>query len=128
MNINELKLYIKNGKLNDRFATLYGEDMIEFQNERYLRTIDNYVSQYGDSGKNIHIFSVSGRSEISGNHTDHNNGKVIAAAINLDVIAVVSQRDDGIINIKSEGFEKFFHPIISFRLIIYFTITKRFCQ
>ena len=106
MNINELKLHIKNGKLNDRFATLYGENMIEFQTERYLKTIDNYVSQYGNAGKDIQIFSVSGRSEISGNHTDHNNGKVIAAAINLDVIAVVSQRDDGIINVKSEGFDK----------------------
>ena len=74
MNIKELKLYIENGHLDNRFATLYGEDMIKFQTERYLRTINNYVSQYGDEGKDIQIFSVSGRSEISGNHTDHNNG------------------------------------------------------
>lgn len=106
MKINELKEYIEAGKLNCRYETLYGSDMSAFQAERYLRTIDNYVAQYGDTDKEVEIFSVSGRSEISGNHTDHNNGKVIAAAINLDVIAVVTKRDDGIIRVKSEGFDK----------------------
>ena len=106
MNISQLKNYIENGGLNDRFANLYGEDQISFQTARYLKAIDGYTCRYGDTDKDMQIFSVSGRSEISGNHTDHNNGKVIAAAINLDVIAMVTKRDDGIINVKSEGFNK----------------------
>ncbi|MBQ6702155.1 MAG: galactokinase [Clostridia bacterium] len=106
MNISSLKAYIAEGKLNDRLASLYGEDAIGMQTDRYLKTIDNYVKQYGKTERDVEIFSVSGRSEISGNHTDHNNGKVIAAAINLDVIAIVTKRDDGIISVKSEGFDK----------------------
>lgn len=50
------------------------------------------------------LFSVPGRSEVSGNHTDHNHGKVLAASIDLDIIAVATRTDDGIIAVKSEGF------------------------
>ena len=100
-----LKKLIKDGGLDERFTALYGADQIEFQRKRYADAIDAYLEEYKADG-DIQIFSVSGRSEISGNHTDHNNGKVIAAAINLDIIAVVVPRNDGIINIKSEGFPK----------------------
>ena len=106
MKTNLMKEYIKNGQLDEKIASLYGEDQVAFQRERYMKAIDGYVEQYGNEEKDIQIFSVSGRSEISGNHTDHNNGKVIAAAINLDVIAIVTPRNDGIINVKSEGFAK----------------------
>ena len=101
-----LKEYIKNGRLDEKIASLYGQDRIGFQRERYIKAIDGYIAQYGNSDADIQIYSVSGRSEISGNHTDHNNGKVIAAAINLDVIAIVTPRTDGIINVKSEGYSK----------------------
>ncbi|MBR2849580.1 MAG: galactokinase, partial [Clostridia bacterium] len=50
------------------------------------------------------VFTVAGRSEISGNHTDHNHGCVIAASINLDIIAVAAKNGEDIIRIKSEGF------------------------
>ena len=106
MKINALKDYIKEGKLNEKLASLYGEDQIPMQTERYIKAIDGYVEEYNKTDADIEIFSVSGRSEISGNHTDHNNGKVLAGAINLDVIAIVSRRDDNTINIKSEGFPK----------------------
>ncbi len=105
MKPNLLKEYIIENKLNDKLITLYGEESLEMQKSRYIKAIDGYVAEYG-SNSDVQLFSVPGRSEISGNHTDHNNGKVIAAAINLDVIAVVSVRNDGIINIKSEGFPK----------------------
>ena len=49
-------------------------------------------------------FSAPGRTEISGNHTDHNRGKVLAAAVNLDTLAAVSPRSDAIVNIHSEGY------------------------
>ena len=50
-------------------------------------------------------FSSPGRAEIIGNHTDHNHGKVIVAAISCDILAAVGKRDDGMICIYSEGFE-----------------------
>ncbi len=106
MNITLLKEYIKNGSLDEKLASLYGNDQTAFQKERYLKAIDGFVAEYGNTDDELQVFSVSGRSEISGNHTDHNNGKVIAAAINLDVIAIVRATANGIINVKSEGFSK----------------------
>ena len=106
MKITALKDYIKNGNLNAKFTDLYGEDQIAMQIERYISAINGFVEEYGSEDADVQIFSVSGRSEISGNHTDHNNGKVLAGAINLDVIAVVKTRDDKVITIKSEGFPK----------------------
>lgn len=50
------------------------------------------------------FFSAPGRTEVGGNHTDHNNGRVLAAGVSLDVIAAVVPTDDGIIRIKSQGF------------------------
>ena len=60
---------------------------------------------YG-ADREVALFTVSGRSELSGNHTDHNHGCVIAASISLDVLAVASPRNDGIIRLKSEGFDE----------------------
>ena len=51
----------------------------------------------------IKLFSAPGRTEIGGNHTDHQHGSVLAGSVNLDVIAIVSLNDDGKIRIKSEG-------------------------
>ena len=50
------------------------------------------------------LFSSPGRIEIVGNHTDHNAGKVLAAAVNVDTVAAVSPREDGVIEVKSEDY------------------------
>ncbi len=52
------------------------------------------------------LFSTAGRSELGGNHTDHNKGRVIAATINLDTIAAVTKRNDSIVTIISEGYPR----------------------
>ena len=75
------------------------------ERERYLSLFDKYEKQYGTAG-DLSLYSVGGRSEISGNHTDHNHGRVIAASVNLDIIALASPSDDGVIRIKSEGFDE----------------------
>jgi galactokinase len=78
----------------------------EFQHERYTAAIDKFKTYFGTNGERIRIFSAPGRSEIGGNHTDHNGGKVLAAGINLDIIAVAEPRNDGVIHVKSEGFDE----------------------
>ena len=83
---------------------LYGEDRLDRQSVRYTEAINEFISIYGDL--DVNIFSVPGRSEISGNHTDHNKGCVLAAALDLDIIAIASKTDDKIIEIKSKGFDK----------------------
>ncbi|MBQ2251893.1 MAG: galactokinase [Clostridia bacterium] len=104
MNSAQLKQYIAQGNLDSVFTDLYGSDKIAYQRERYIEAIDGFLENYSDTD-DIRLFSVPGRSEISGNHTDHNHGKVLAASINLDIIAVATKTDTGIINIKSRGFK-----------------------
>ena len=59
---------------------------------------------YGD--REVFLFSVPGRTELSGNHTDHNGGKVLAAAVDLDLIAVAAKAEGHEIRIKSEGYRE----------------------
>ncbi|WP_277218267.1 galactokinase family protein, partial [Ruminococcus callidus] len=80
-----------------------GEDLAEAYRNRLLCAIDSFVQLYG-SGREIAIFSAPGRTELGGNHTDHQHGHVLAASINLDVIAVVARREDTTIRVHSEGF------------------------
>ena len=99
---SELLNYVKAGKLNDKLADIYGSENTEAQKARYEEAICEFASVYGE--REVSLFSVPGRSEISGNHTDHNHGKVLAGSINLDIIAVASKTNDGVIKIKSKGF------------------------
>lgn len=85
---------------------LYGENALERQKARYKAAEESFVKEFGQAN-GIRIFSAPGRTEISGNHTDHNNGKVLAAAVDLDIIAYTVPTDDGIITIKSEGYPIF---------------------
>ncbi|MDE7278273.1 MAG: galactokinase, partial [Oscillospiraceae bacterium] len=82
---------------------LYGKNALSSQRERYQKAEKAFEELFGDAA-NAMIFSASGRTEIGGNHTDHNRGKVLAAAVSLDVIAFVVPTDDGVITVKSEGF------------------------
>lgn len=108
MNILKTLQSIENNELLKTFKELYGTDeaQLEYQRQRYLSAVNNFAKLY-PKRKNIRIFSAPGRTEIGGNHTDHQNGCVLAAAVNLDAIAVVSFHHDGLIRIKSEGYEPF---------------------
>ena len=76
---------------------------INKQTERFVFAIDEFTRLYGD-GRDIAVFSVPGRSEISGNHTDHNRGCVIAGSIDRDIIAVAAKSEDGVIRLHSAGY------------------------
>lgn len=101
MKASELKNKINDGALV-KYSKLY--DSVEVQKNRFSGLIDTFISLFGN--KEAELLSVPGRSEISGNHTDHNCGCVLAGAINRDVIAVAAKNSDGVIRIYSEGYEK----------------------
>ena len=103
MNTSQMKQYIAEGGINVTLTHIYGEAAVEMQKARYSAAIDEFAAIYG-ADRDITLYSVAGRSELSGNHTDHNCGCVVAASIDLDIIAVASKRDDSVIAIKSEGF------------------------
>ncbi len=104
MKTTELIKKIEGGELDAIFTKLYAKD-VEVQKARYIRTIKNFEENYGVD-RDVSLFSVPGRSEISGNHTDHNHGCVLAAAINLDIIAVAAKNEDGLVRLRSEGYSE----------------------
>ncbi len=100
MTAQELKKKIRAGAL-EKYGELYSD--LSREAERFIAAIDKFTEKYGD-GRELYILSVPGRSEISGNHTDHNNGCVLAGAIDRDIIAVAAKNDDGVIRFLSEGY------------------------
>ena len=85
---------------------LYGNapGMVDAQRLRYGELVSAFRSRYG-AERDIALYSVPGRTELCGNHTDHNNGVVMAAAVNLDIIAAVAPSDRGEIRVSSAGYE-----------------------
>ena len=82
---------------------IYTADKLNFQKERYNEAEKEFEIIYGE--KPLYAFSAPGRTEVGGNHTDHNFGRVLAAGVSLDVIAMVIPTDDGVISVKSQGFD-----------------------
>lgn len=101
MNISELINGINSGAFDDRFRTLYGSSEVLSQHIRYLSAAERFSRLYPEHS-DIQVFSASGRTEIGGNHTDHQNGCVLAAAVSMDMIAFVGTNDSGIIRFSSE--------------------------
>ncbi len=90
-------------KLEEAIVRLYGVQEKEKQIERYRHLLEGFRTTFGEREK-VAIFSAPGRTEIGGNHTDHQHGKVLAGSVNLDIIAVVAPNEDNVIRIQSEGF------------------------
>jgi galactokinase len=103
MNINAIKESINNGKLDDIFRKLTATDQPSAARKRWHLLIEEFGRNFSEV--DIFGFSAPGRSEIGGNHTDHQWGRVLAAAINLDTIAVVAKNDSSMINIRSKGYD-----------------------
>lgn len=103
MNNLELIKKISGGAYDRQFGMLYGGEM-EKQKQRCRKAAEDFKSTFGDNG-GLRLFSVPGRSEVGGNHTDHNNGRVLACAVDLDIIAAAAPTGGNIIRIKSEGFD-----------------------
>ena len=103
-------------KMDSVFAEVYGEDSatITAQRKRYTRAIEAFSAAFSgpatstDSSRkalDLSLFSAPGRTEIGGNHTDHQHGRVLAAAVDLDAIGVVARNGENVIHLKSEGYD-----------------------
>lgn len=101
----ELINQISSGAFDNRLLDIYVDaNRLDYEKERYVKAIKEFENLYGEG--DVTIFSAPGRSEIGGNHTDHQHGEVLAASINLDCIAVVRPTDDDIIRFVSEGYDE----------------------
>ena len=93
------------GVYDERLLDVYADETkIYYQRERYINAIKKFEQCYkpGD----VELFSAPGRSEIGGNHTDHQNGEVLAASVNLDTIGVVRKTDDNVIRLVSDNYDE----------------------
>ncbi len=97
-----LSAAIRAGAYDSEFIRLYGAAQVQAQRERYLMAVEGFVSTFGDEGE-LMLFSAPGRTEIGGNHTDHENGRVIAGSVDLDIVAVV-RRAGNRIRVQSQGY------------------------
>ena len=105
MKINECLKRISNGCLDSLFAELYTSENVDFQKKRYINAVERFSELYPERD-DIHIYSASGRTEITGNHTDHQHGCVIAGAVNLDTIGIASFHNENTVRIQSEGYDE----------------------
>ena len=103
---SRLVKFVQSGEFEKLLPSLYGSAYdTEFQRLRYLQLIATHKELFGELySEKSGLFSTAGRSELGGNHTDHNLGKVFATTINLDTIAAVTPQKEGKVILISEGF------------------------
>jgi len=109
VNYIELSRQLRSPEGMARLSHIYGrqEGMLVQQMGRFGALIKLHEDLFHADEEDLSIISSPGRSEIIGNHTDHNNGKVLAAAVNLDTLAVVTKRADMLVKVVSEGYAPF---------------------
>ncbi len=95
---------LQSGKMDKRLLDIYADETkIDYQRSRYISAIKKYEMIFGTD--EIEIYSAPGRSEIGGNHTDHQRGEVLVAAVNVDAVAVVHKTEDEMVQIVSDGYD-----------------------
>ncbi len=99
-NTKQLITNLENNEYTELLTDIYLDtDKIPYQTERYIAAIRRYEELYGED--EVSIYSAPGRSEIGGNHTDHQHGEVLAASINNDAIAIVKPLDEPVVKVVS---------------------------
>ena len=104
-NITSLEKKINSGSEDALFLDIYADEgRVEYQKERYVAALEKFKELYGN--EKVMVFSAPGRSEVMGNHTDHQQGEILAASVNLDAIAVVHPLKEKIVKITSDGYKE----------------------
>ena len=106
-NANAFLKELESGALNGRMVEIYGCDSEKAQDyaDRFVRVIKGFQVTFPENaGAEIGLYSAPGRTEIGGNHTDHQYGCVLAASVNLDAIAAAALNGTNTIRFYSEGY------------------------
>lgn len=100
MTTENLKELFAGGAKDELLMDIYlDEAKLAYQRERYVAAIEQFEKLFGAA--DVSIYSAPGRSEIGGNHTDHQNGEVLAASVNLDAIAIVQPVEENVVQVVS---------------------------
>ena len=101
----QMQSLLETKALDDAFSNVYTPAQYDEQYARFLAVLKDFGEKFDkDKQRDVVLFSAPGRSEVGGNHTDHNHGKVLAAGISLDAVAAASKNDDGAVRVKSAGY------------------------
>ncbi len=105
MNQKDTIRALQEGNYDTTLSRMYAcpVEALEPYRQRFINAINAFAAEFGED-KDITLFSAPGRTELCGNHTDHQGGHVLAGSVNLDIIAVASKRTDGQIRLKSEDY------------------------
>jgi galactokinase len=92
---------------NKVFRELYGKNPAELKRnaKRYADLLNRFTAEFGS--RDCEFYTSPGRTEIGGNHTDHNYGRVLAGAVNLDNVCIAAKNNTSTIRILSEGYPRF---------------------
>ena len=106
---NELICALKNGNFDSALESLYApsgsENDLNAARQRAIHLTQAYEAAFARSdSSNVALFSAPGRTEIGGNHTDHQHGHVLCASVNLDMLACAAPNGQNMIRIRSEGY------------------------
>ena len=89
---------------NARLAALYGENRVLYARQRIDRVRSGFAQRFAENHHTPSLFSVPGRTELGGNHTDHQHGCVLCAAVDVDLLACAAPNDLHLVRICSEGY------------------------
>ncbi len=112
--IGALRQHLSHHDFADQPAETYGPQQALYQQKRYTAALDRFLNVFGGTNDDeVVMLSSPGRTELGGNHTDHNNGCVLAAAVTLDCLAVARPSGESMVRLVSEGFEDRFEIDLS---------------
>lgn len=95
---------VKSEKAVSLFKQMYGENRVEENAKRYEMVAEGFAKEFGD--REFEFFTAPGRTEIGGNHTDHNHGKVLAGSVHLDCVAAASANGTHTVTLISETYNQ----------------------
>lgn len=104
MLVSQLIEKLQNGNFDNVIAKLYPNKDVKERASRIIALAEQFKELYGE--KEVTLFSVPGRTELSGNHTDHNNGCVLAGSVDIDIISIAAKNELPVVHIKSAGYRE----------------------
>lgn len=104
MNSQQLLTEVQFGKYDPTLIRLYGEERLIQAKQRILELCEGFSTLFNPNA-DVVLISAPGRTEVGGNHTDHQRGRVLAAAVHMDVLCLASRNASSIVSIRSDGFE-----------------------
>lgn len=103
LSVGEILNAVRSGRLDDMLEALGGQRNLDGRRARCAELIESFAETFGTDRQAV-LLTVAGRSELSGNHTDHNHGRVVACSVSLDMLCVAAPRADGVACVHSLGF------------------------